>query len=111
MDGDRRERLARLRDVGADLEQVAHDERDAEAVADVAATAERERDGEARVVDPVEQAPQAVAHPEHAAAAPLGQVDDALEARDRVVVVAHEHRASSRVHAPCEQPTTKPGGR
>ena len=83
----------------ADLEQVAHDDRDAEAVADVAAAAERERDGEARVVDPVEQAPQAVAHPEHPAAAPLGQVDDALEARDRVVVVAHEHRRVARPRA------------
>ena len=89
--GDRGERLARLVDVAADLEQVAHDDRDAEAVADVAAPAEGERDGEAGVVDPVEQAPQAVAHPEHPAAGPLGQVHEPLEARDRVVVVAHEH--------------------
>ena len=42
------ERGARLGDRVAGLQQVAHDERDREAVADVAAPAERERDRQAR---------------------------------------------------------------
>ena len=47
VDRDPRERRARLGDRVAGLEHVAHDERDREPVADVAAAAERQRDGEA----------------------------------------------------------------
>jgi hypothetical protein len=86
------QRRARLGDGVAGLQHVTDDERDREAVADVAAAAERERDRQPGVVDAVEQPPQAVAHPDHAAVAPLGQVDDPLEPVDRVVVVAHQHR-------------------
>ena len=88
------ERRARLRDRVAGLEHVADHQRDREAVADVAAAAERQRDREAGVVDPVEQAPEAVAHADHAPPAPARQVDDPLQPLRGIVVVAHQRRAA-----------------
>ena len=87
--GERRLRLGHRR---ARLQHVAHDDRDAEAVADVAPPAEGERDREAVGVDAVEQPPEAVAHADHAPARPRGRGDHALQPRGRVVVVADEHR-------------------
>ena len=96
---DPRQRLARRRHVVAGLEHVADDQRDREPVADVRAPAEGERDRQPAVVHPVEQPPQAVAHPDHAPLAPLRQAHDALEPVGRVVVVAHEQRLAARPRA------------
>ena len=92
------ERLARLLHRLARLEQVADDQRDAEAVSDLAPAAEGQRGREAGVVHAVEQAPEAVAHADHAPAGPGRRADDALRAGRRIVVVAHEDRI--RVAAP-----------
>ena len=82
----------RLGDGRARLEQVAQDERHPESVAEHRPAAERERHGQAVLVDPVEQAPQAVARPHDPLPGPRRVPDDALEARRRVVVVADEER-------------------
>src|SRR5262249_46815724 len=55
VDGEARERVDRLRDGVARLEQVAHDDRDPEPRAARRAPAEGQRDREARVVDAVQQ--------------------------------------------------------
>jgi hypothetical protein len=98
VDRDPREHPAGLRDGLTDLEHVAHHQGDAEAVADRRTPAEGERGRQPGVVDPVEQPPQAVAHPDHPAPLPLGAEDHTLEPGRRVVVVAHEQRAAARPH-------------
>ena len=79
---------------------------------DRAAAAEGERRGEAGVVDAVEQPPEAVAHPDHPPAGP-GRLRRRCPRRARPGSrsCAPEPDLRSRVQAPCEQPTTKPGGR
>ena len=81
----------RLFDRVAGFEQIADDDRDAEAASAGLPATERERDGEARVVDAVEQAPQAVAHPEYRPREPA--VEDGRFDAVRVVVVVADERA------------------
>ena len=81
--GEHRRRLGHGR---ARLEQVAQDERHAEAVAEHRPAAERERDRQAVLVDAVEQAPQAVARAHHALPVPRRVPDErprAAPARSR----------------------------
>ncbi len=92
----------RLLDGVAGLEQVADDDRDAETGAAGLRSAERERDGEAGVVDAVEHAPQAVAHPEHRPREPAVP-DRRLDAVRVVVVVADERAVDDGLAAAGEQ--------
>ena len=68
MHGDARQGVYRGVDRVASLQHVAQHDRYAEPRPDVRTPAERERHGDACVVDAVEQAPQTVAHAEHAPA-------------------------------------------
>ena len=81
---------AGLGDVVAGLEQVAHDERDGEAVALRLPATERQADGQAGLVHAVEQAPEQIAGADDAAPVPGRPPDEALQVRGEVVVVAHE---------------------
>ena len=93
----------------ARLEQVADDERHAEAAAHDLAPAERERDGETGVVEPVEQPPGAVAGADHGPhpARCGGSSPRAARARSRSSARGSGRR---RCHTACEQPARYDGG-
>ena len=84
------ERRARLLGRLARLEEIADDERDAEARADDLPASEGERDGKTGVVEAVEEPPAAVSRTDHGANPPRVE-DRALEPLGRVVVVPREH--------------------
>ena len=94
-----------LRDRRARLEQVADDDRDAEAAPGAAPTAEGERHREPAVVDAVEQPPQLVGHADHPRAGESGLQHDGVEQVGVVVVVAHQRRLPGQrgLRAPAQQ--------
>ena len=87
-----RQRHPGLLDRRAGLQDVPRHDRDPEAVAQDLPAAERQRDGEPRVVHPIQEAPEAVAHADHAAIQQTRRPHQAFEPRRRVVVVASEQR-------------------
>ena len=74
----------------ARLQHVADHQRDAEALADLRPAAEGERDGQASVVDPVEQPPQAVEHAKHPPAGVRRPGHHRVEEPEIPVVVADQ---------------------
>ena len=85
-----RERRPGLIDRRARLQHVPGHDRDPETIAQDLPATEGQGDGQPGVVHPIQEAPQAIAHADHAAVQQVRRPDDALEPRWRVVVVAGE---------------------
>ncbi len=84
------QRETRLRGGVAHLEDIAEDERDPETGPRRGPPAERQGHGQARVVHPVGQPPQAVARPDHLPPGERAAGHHALEQLGRIVIVADQ---------------------
>ena len=82
----------------AHLEYVAHDDGDTEPLTDFTPAAEGQRDRQPRIVDAVEQPPEAVGHAKHAASGVGRLGHDTVEQPVVPVVVADQGRAAPEHH-------------